>query len=124
MAPFANQVVEIYKVSLFKVNSIALTGTLTGLFFSMPTNYLMDNYGMKISLILNGIMVILGVFVSLFLNTNFTYLIVGNLVAGIGRNVILSGGPKTSSQWFLPKNTALITALFTTTYPLGVIAGY
>jgi len=63
----------------------------------MPTNYIMDNFGMKISLIINAVLIILGVFMMTFLNHSFTFLIVGNLLAGIGRNVILSGGPKTSS---------------------------
>ena len=51
-------------------------------------------------------------------------MIIGYLLAGIGRNVILSGGPKTSSQWFFPKNTPIITSLFMATYPVGVILSY
>ena len=74
-----------------------LAGTLSGLLFSMPTNYIMDNFGMKAALIMNALCVILGVFLMTFVNTSFIFLIVGNLLAGIGRNVILSGGPKTSS---------------------------
>ena len=54
----------------------------------MPTNYLMDNYGMKVSLVLNGIFVVIGVFLNTFLNSSFMFLIIGNLLAGIGRNVI------------------------------------
>jgi len=77
---------------------LAVTGTISGLIFAMPTNYLMDNFGMKASLVLNGIFVIIGVFLMTFLNVSFIFIIIGNLLAGISRNVILSGGPKTSSQ--------------------------
>ena len=73
-----------------------MTGTFSGLVFAMPTNYLMDNFGMKASLVLNGVFVIIGSLLMTYINTSFNFLIMGNLLAGIGRNVILSGGPKTS----------------------------
>ena len=59
----------------------------------MPVNYVMDKYGLKLGLIINGIFMIIGVWIRSLINYNFMFMIIGNGVAGIGLNIILTGAP-------------------------------
>ena len=62
---------------------------------AMVTNYLMDNYGMRLSLTLTATVMIVGSWTKLLVNQSLWFLVLGNCIGGLGRNVILNGSPKT-----------------------------
>jgi len=72
---------------------VAAISTLTQVLFAMPTNYIIDKYGLKISLLLNGVLMIIGIWIKVLINQSFWFVILGNAVCGIGRNIILTGPP-------------------------------
>jgi len=90
----------------------------------MPTNYIIDNFGLKKSLILNGVLMIIGIWVKILINKNFWYVIIGNAICGIGRNIILTGPPIVALKWYFPKNTPIITSILMMGNPVGVLFGY
>lgn len=53
----------------------------------------MDKYGLKQALMFNGIFMIIGVWIRTLINYNFMFMIIGNGIAGIGLNIILTGAP-------------------------------
>ncbi len=65
-------------------------------------NYLMDKKGMRISLILVSILMIIGTFTKLLINSNIWFVVIGNGIAGLGRTVVINGSAKTSNKWFFP----------------------
>jgi len=87
-------------------------------------NYLMDKKGMRISLILVSILMIIGTFTKLLINSNIWFVVIGNGIAGMGRLVIINGSVKTANKWFFPKNTPIVISIIVATMPLGVICGY
>jgi len=78
-------------------------------------NYLIDKKGMRISLVLVAIFMIVGTFSKLLVNNNLWFLVVGNGISGLGRNIVINGSVKTSNKWFFPKNTPIITSIIVAT---------
>lgn len=123
-SPFISKVKDLYEVDSLFMNFTSSISTAVSLLFAMFTNYLMDNHGMHISLSLTAIALVIGTSIKLLLPYSIWFIVLGNGIAGIGRNVILNGAPKTANRWFLPKNTPLVSSLIIATTPLGVFLGY
>lgn len=123
-SPFTSKVEELYDVSLTFMTMLSSFGGILSLAMAMFTNYLMDNYGMRLSLGLTALLLITGTCVKLLINQSLWFLLLGNCIAAIGRNVVLNGSPKTANRWFFPKNTPVVTALIIATTPVGVFFGY
>ena len=79
---------------------------------------------MYISLTLTASVLIVGSWVKLLVNQSLWFLVIGNCIGGLGRNVILNGSPKTGHRWFLPQNTPIVSALIIACTPVGVFLGY
>ena len=123
-SPFTSKVKDLYDVDSLFMNFTSSVSTVVSLTFAMFTNWLMDNHGMHISLAITAIALVIGTLVKLLIGYSVWFIVLGNAIAGIGRNVILNGAPKTANRWFLPKNTPLISSLIIATTPLGVFLGY
>lgn len=82
-------------------------------------NYIIDNYGMKTALLTNGFFLIIGIWVRIFINQNFWFVIIGNGILGIGLNVMNTGCPKVAFNWFKPNNSPIVTSILMMAFALG-----
>ena len=92
--------------------------------FAFPGNYILDKFGLKIGILLNGFFMILGIWIRCLVNYNFWFVILGNAISGIGLNIILTGSPMVAFHWFLPNNTPLITSILMMGQAIGMIVSF
>ena len=68
--------------------------------FTFPAAYIIDSKGVRAGIMLGSFLGILGVTLRLFVNKAFWLVILGQLLAGIGRPFILNCQAKISGNWF------------------------
>ena len=69
-------------------------------------------------------MIVGGVWLRSLINQSFYFVIIGSVIASLGRASATHAPPKVSLKWFYPKNRPLITSLLLFAAPLGYIVGY
>jgi len=97
------------------------------LLFALPTNKSIESKGVRITIQLSVIFLILGLSLRLLINNggfNFYYALLGNFVASLGRSCSTNACTKVSVKWFLPKNRPLVSSILLLGAPLGTILGY
>lgn len=77
--------------------------------FTFPAAYVIDSMGARAGIMLGSILGIVGVSIRLLVNQGFWLVIVGQVLAGIGRPFIMNCQAKISCNWFhasvrVPKN--------------------
>jgi hypothetical protein len=90
----------------------------------MPGNYIIDSFGLKTALLVNGIFLIIGVWIRTLIDYNFWFVIIGNGIAGVGLNMILTGSPKVSFKWFSTKNCPIITSILMMGQAVGFVISF
>lgn len=68
--------------------------------FTFPAAYVIDTFGARAGIMLGSILGIIGVSVRLLVNSGFWVVIVGQVLAGIGRPFIMNCQAKISANWF------------------------
>lgn len=68
--------------------------------FTFPAAFVIDTYGTRFGIIVGCILGLIGVYLRLLVNYSFAWIIVGQVVAGIGRPFILNCQAKLSGNWF------------------------
>lgn len=68
--------------------------------FTFPAAYVIDTYGMKFGVALGSSLGLLGLGVRLAVNHGFWWVIIGQVIAGIGRPFIQNCQAKVSANWF------------------------
>ncbi|KAL4460444.1 hypothetical protein ABPG74_000195 [Tetrahymena malaccensis] len=109
--PIVNVVKQLYGVDTSIVNLNSLLFLLMHPLFTFPANFIIDKYGVKISITLGCVLCMIGAWLRLLVNQNFYILIVGSIFCGIGRPFILNCQGKIVANWFFPKDRSLITSL-------------
>ncbi|KAL4507094.1 hypothetical protein ABPG72_001887 [Tetrahymena utriculariae] len=109
--PIVNVVKQLYGVDTSIVNLNSLLFLLMHPLFTFPANFIIDKYGVKISITVGCILCMLGAWLRMLVNQSFYILIAGSIVCGIGRPFILNCQGKIVANWFFPKDRSLITSL-------------
>jgi FLVCR family feline leukemia virus subgroup C receptor-related protein len=68
--------------------------------FTFPAAYVIDSKGVKAGVRLGSILCIIGITLRLFVNYGFPFVLIGQILAGIGRPFILNCQAKISANWF------------------------
>ena len=100
-----------YGVGILEINLTSAVLVLSQVIFAMPGNYIIDKYGLRTAVVINGLFMIIGAWIRCFINYNFWFVVLGNGISGIGLNMILTGSPTVSFHWFSSKNTPLVTSI-------------
>lgn len=79
---------------------------------SFFSNVVLDNYGIKYSIIFGLIMTISGAIARLFIDYGFIYFFLGQFFGAIGNPFITNSPAKISSTWFLPENVKIKKHLY------------
>lgn len=123
LTPIAKYLESIYDQDPIIINSGALLFALMHPLFTFPAAYVIDTYGTKFGIALGSSLCLVGTCVRLLVNQSFTWVIVGQVIAGIGRPFILNCQAKISANWFTAEKRGGITQLLTLVLNVSLIIG-
>lgn len=101
--PIATLLSEIYDEPAFFINLGGLLYILMHPFFTFPAAYVIDSKGVKAGIVVGSVLSLAGMCLRLLVNQGFWVVIVGQVLAGIGRPFILNCQAKISANWFRAK---------------------
>jgi len=123
LTPVAEYLTIIYDKSPIVVNLGGLLFALMHPIFTFPASYIIDTYGTRTGIVIGSLLGIIGVSLRLLVNSNFTWVIVGQILAGIGRPFILNCQAKISATWFTSKTRGGVTQLLTLVLNVSLVIG-
>ena len=85
---------------------------------------MIENKGLHFTIGVSSVLILIGVWLRLLINYSFYFVIIGSVIASLGRACSTHAPPKVSLKWFLPRNRAIITSVLVMMAPFGVIGGY
>lgn len=91
--------------------------------FTFPAAFVIDTYGARTGIIVGSLLGIIGVSLRLLVNSSFTWVIFGQVLAGIGRPFILNCQAKVSANWFTSKSRGKITQILTLILNISLVIG-
>ena len=99
--PIAAALSIIYGYPPLMINLAGLLYILMHPIFTFPAAYVIDQKGVKVGIIIGSILGLIGCGIRLLVNTaGFWTVILGQVIAGIGRPFILNCQAKISANWF------------------------
>jgi FLVCR family feline leukemia virus subgroup C receptor-related protein len=69
---------------------------------SIFANYILDNKGLKLGVIIYCVFVILGVSLRMLIKESFYFVIIGNALNAVGNIFLINCPPRFSAIWFSP----------------------
>ena len=123
LTPIAADLAIIYEESTVIATLGGLLFIIMHPIFTFPATYVIDTYGTKWGITLGSILGIIGISLRLLVNYNFAWIIVGQVVAGIGRPFILNCQAKISVNWFSAEKRGQVTQLLTLVLNVSLIIG-
>lgn len=123
LTPIAKYLESIYGQDPLIINLGALLFTLMHPLFTFPAAYVIDTYGTKLGIALGSALCLLGSCLRMLVNHSFAWVIVGQVIAGIGRPFILNCQAKISANWFTAEKRGGITQLLTLVLNVSLIIG-
>lgn len=121
--PIAAYLCIIYDEDPVVVNLGGLLFTLMHPIFTFPASYIIDTYGTRIGIGFGCFLGIVGVALRMLVNQAFAWVIVGQVIAGIGRPFILNCQAKISANWFSASSRGGVTQLLTLVLNVSLIIG-
>jgi FLVCR family feline leukemia virus subgroup C receptor-related protein len=91
--------------------------------FTLPAAYIIDTYGTRTGIFIGCLFGIIGISVRLFVNSSFAWVLVGQVLAGIGRPFILNCQAKISANWFTSQSRCKITQILTLILNVSLVLG-
>ena len=91
--------------------------------FTFPASYVIDTFGTRVGIAVGCVLGIVGVSLRMLVNNAFAWVIVGQVIAGIGRPFILNCQAKISANWFSATARGGVTQLLTLVLNVSLIVG-
>jgi FLVCR family feline leukemia virus subgroup C receptor-related protein len=91
--------------------------------FTFPAAYIIDTYGTRRGILIGSVLGIIGISLRLFVNSSFSWVIIGQVLAGIGRPFILNCQAKISANWFTSESRGKITQILTLILNVSLVIG-
>ena len=123
LTPIAAYLSIIYDKDPVIVNLGGLLFVLMYPIFSFPAAYIIDTFGTKVGIGLGCLLGLIGVSCRMLINEGFYWVIIGQVIAGIGRPFILNCQAKISANWFSAKTRGGVTQLLTLVLNISLIIG-
>lgn len=122
----ANTIVDFYGVSYTAVDWTSMIYMLTYIFFFIPAAWLLDKYGLRLSILLGALGNCLGAWVKI-LSTHpdgFWITFVGQTIVGASQMFTLGIPPKLAAVWFGPNEVSKACAAGVFGNQLGIALGF
>ena len=91
--------------------------------FTFPSAYVIDKYGTRVGIAVGSALSLLGTGLRMLVNHSFVWVVVGQVIAGIGRPFILNCQAKISANWFKAEKRATVTSLLTLVLNVSLVIG-
>ena len=121
--PIAAFLCMIYDQDPVVVNLGGLLFALMHPIFTFPASYVIDTFGTRVGIAIGCLFGIIGVSLRMLVNSSFAWVIIGQVIAGIGRPFILNCQAKISANWFSAKKRGGITQLLTLVLNVSLVVG-
>jgi MFS transporter, FLVCR family, feline leukemia virus subgroup C receptor-related protein len=123
LTPIAKFLEYIYGQDPIVVNSGALLFALMYPIFTFPASFVIDTYGTRAGIAIGCGLCLVGTGFRMLVNNSFAWVIVGQVIAGIGRPFILNCQAKIGASWFEAEKRAGVTQLLTLILNVSLIIG-
>lgn len=123
ITPIAAYLTQIYDQTTLVVNLGSLLFTLMHPIFTFPASFVIDTYGSRLGIGIGCALALIGVTLRMLVNESFFWIIIGQVVAGIGRPFILNCQAKISANWFSSETRGGVTQLLTLVLNVSLIIG-
>jgi len=120
IAPIVPYITNDLNISYKKMGLILGAWQFTYMFFALPAGFILDKYGLRISIFTAAIIITLSL-ITRGLSNNFYHMWLAVALFGIGGPLISVGVPKASSLWDSEKNRAISMGILFTGPMLGGI---
>lgn len=115
---------EIYGVSGLVTTMLVLPFIILFIPCIFPANYLIDKTGIRVPVYFASATLLAGAWIRLLVNTDFYFVIAGQVIMAIGQPFMLSAPAKLASLWFGDNERAIATTLGSLAAPLGAVTGF
>ena len=115
---------KFYHLTTFQVDLLSLIFMILYLFFSIPESYLMDNISMRTGLNISAILLIIGSYLKVLINTSVSWAYIGQVLTALFQPAILNSPAKIAATWFDEKSRVLVTSICCSSNTIGVMIGY
>lgn len=123
-APIAVPIKNIYGLNNVIVTMMNLSYTILFIPTVFPANYLFDNYGMRVPIMIASVLMIGGSWLRQLVNVNFYLLFTGQAILAVGCSLIIAAPSKVAAMWFGDNERAIATMIGALGAPIGAAIGY
>ena len=88
-------------------------------FTSLVANYVLDEKGLRISVLIGAITTVIGLWIRTFCDQSFWLIFAGQFLGALGQPFLLNIPPKLSANWFPPNERPISTAIASLVNPIG-----
>ncbi len=124
LSPLSEVLTFYFGASDFTIWYLNSSFTLFFLIINTLANWVIDRYGVKVSIQLGLSLTVIGSWLRLSVNANIRGMIFGHTLTAIGGPFIANTISKVSNIWFLPKNRTKMTSLMSSSYMFGLGFGF
>lgn len=123
LTPIASYLAIIYQQESTVINLGSLLFILMHPIFTFPASYVIDTFGARVGITVGSLLCLFGMGIRLLVNSGFFFVILGQIVAGIGRPFILNCQTKIAGNWFDAQSRGGVTQLLTLILNVSLIIG-
>lgn len=124
VSPITSSVAQVYGVSKIWVEMCSLVYMVLYIPMVFPSNYILDNLGLKTGVFIGTAFTVLGSLARLGAYYEFWYILLGSTLAGLGQPFLLSAPAKVAAFWFRPEMRTFATTMGAVANPLGIALGF
>lgn len=118
---FTPLLVEAYEIDLIAATMNYTTFTAFSVITTIPANYIIDTYGFKKSVLFGSSVMIVGVWVRIFINTNYYFALGGQVIISSAYSFIMNATPAIGAKWFNTSDRTLATTIGSMMTPLAAL---
>lgn len=118
------QIVKYYDQTVTTANILSLAYQAVFIFFTFPSNYLIDTKGCRSSVLTGITLTALGMVIKTGINGGFWICIIGQLICGIGQPFLSNSPGKVAAVWFPPNERIIAMTACTITQAVGTGVGF
>ena len=115
---------KFYHLNTFSVDLFSLLFMLLYPICCIPEALIIDNISMRIGLTISALLLIIGSFLKIFINTSIAFAYIGQFLTAVFQPAILNSPGKIAATWFDEKSRTLITSICCVSNTIGIMIGY
>lgn len=124
LTPISETTVATYKVTKDKITATTTTFQLANIAISFPAVKIASTYGVRTSMVIGTFFLTIGFFLRTLINYNYYYIILGQMVGGLGNPFLNIITARVVTDWFNKAERGVWLALGALGPVLGVLAGF